>query len=69
MTSHGLHRSGLAVAGLGCELHSLPLLYAGYSGLGGVGWGLMYLTPVSCVMKWFPDKRGLATGMTLSGNL
>ena len=58
--------SGLAVAGLGVELHSLPLIYLGYSGLGGIGWGLMYLTPVSAMMKWFPDRRGLATGITLS---
>lgn len=58
--------SGLAVAGLGVELHSLPLVYLGYSGLGGIGWGLMYLTPVSAMMKWFPDRRGLATGITLS---
>ncbi len=57
---------GLAVAGLGVEWHSLPLVYLGYSGLGGVGWGLLYLTPVSAMMKWFPDRRGLATGITLS---
>ena len=54
------------MAGLGVEWHSLPLVYLGYSGLGGVGWGLLYLTPVSAMMKWFPDRRGLATGITLS---
>ena len=48
------------------ELHSLPLLYFGYGALGGLGWGLMYLSPVSTVMKWFPDRRGMATGITLS---
>jgi MFS family permease len=38
----------------------------GYGLLGGIGWGLMYLSPVTTVMKWFPDKRGLATGIALS---
>ena len=50
----------------GAHLHSLPLLYLGYGGIGGVAWGLLYFTPVSTTMKWFPDRRGLATGMTLS---
>eukprot|EP00591_Stephanopyxis_turris_P002155 CAMPEP_0195530084 /NCGR_PEP_ID=MMETSP0794_2-20130614/32846_1 /TAXON_ID=515487 /ORGANISM="Stephanopyxis turris, Strain CCMP 815" /LENGTH=547 /DNA_ID=CAMNT_0040661505 /DNA_START=461 /DNA_END=2104 /DNA_ORIENTATION=+ len=56
----------LMLTGLGVELHSLALVYAGYGLLGGVGWGLMYLTPVSTCMKWYPDRRGFATGLALS---
>jgi len=58
--------TGLATCGLAVETHSLPLLYAGYSALGGVAWGMLYLSPVDSIMKWFPDRRGLATGITLS---
>eukprot|EP00550_Attheya_septentrionalis_P001454 CAMPEP_0198289224 /NCGR_PEP_ID=MMETSP1449-20131203/7489_1 /TAXON_ID=420275 /ORGANISM="Attheya septentrionalis, Strain CCMP2084" /LENGTH=651 /DNA_ID=CAMNT_0043987521 /DNA_START=212 /DNA_END=2167 /DNA_ORIENTATION=+ len=58
--------SALCTTALGVHLHSLPLLYMGYGMFGGVGWGLMYLAPVTTVMKWFPDRRGLATGMALS---
>ncbi|KAL7499289.1 hypothetical protein ACHAWT_006910 [Skeletonema menzelii] len=56
----------LLTTAVGIETHTLPLLYLGYGLLGGVGWGLMYLTPVSAAMKWFPDRRGLATGIALS---
>jgi MFS family permease len=58
--------TGLMTCAAGAHLHSLPLIYLGYGGIGGAAWGLLYLTPVSVVMKWFPDRRGLATGMTLS---
>lgn len=58
--------SALVTTGIGVELHSLPLVYAGYSLLGGIGWGLCYLAPVTTCMKWFPDRRGLATGLALS---
>ena len=57
---------GLLVSAAGCHLHSLPLVYFGYGCLGGVGWGLGYISPVSNLMKWFPDRRGLATGMALA---
>jgi MFS family permease len=57
---------GLITTGVGVHLHQLPLVYLGYSVFGGVGWGLMYLCPVTSVMKWFPDRRGLATGIALS---
>lgn len=56
----------LCTTALGVELHSLPLLYLGYGLLGGIAWGFLYLTPVTSVMKWFPDKRGFATGVALS---
>mmetsp|Transcript_7563 Transcript_7563/g.11539 ORF Transcript_7563/g.11539 Transcript_7563/m.11539 type:complete len:657 (+) Transcript_7563:112-2082(+) len=58
--------SGLVVTGAGVYCHELPLVYLGYGVLGGVGWGLMYLSPVTTVMKWFPDQKGLATGIALS---
>ncbi|KAL9182040.1 hypothetical protein ACHAXT_012383 [Thalassiosira profunda] len=56
----------LLTTAAGIEMHALPLVYAGYGVLGGIGWGLMYLTPVTAAMKWFPDRRGLATGIALS---
>ena len=56
----------LTLGGAAVHLESLPLLYAAYGGLGGIGWALLYLPPVSTTMKWFPDRRGLAAGMTLS---
>jgi len=58
---------GYAVAGLALGLHSLVLLYFGYGLLGGIGLGLGYVTPVTTVAKWFPDRKGLATGMVIMG--
>ncbi len=57
---------GLTLSALGCELHQLPLLYAGYGLLGGIGWGLGYISPVSTLLRWFPDRKGLAAGMALT---
>ena len=56
----------LLTSAVGVEMHALPLVYLGYGIMGGVGWGLLYLTPVTSAMKWFPDRRGLATGIALS---
>ena len=56
----------LVGGGVAVHLESLPLLYAAYGGLGGIAWALLYLPPVSTTMKWFPDRRGLAAGLTLS---
>jgi len=58
---------GTAVAGLALAVRSLPLLYLGYGLLGGIGLGLGYVTPVTTVAKWFPEKKGLATGMVIMG--
>ena len=55
------------IGGLGVSVHSLPLVYAGYGVLGGCGAGLSYVSPVSNMSKWFPDKRGLATGAAVMG--
>jgi MFS family permease len=58
---------GFLVGALGVRLHSLPLLCFGYGVLGGCGLGVGYITPVSTLIKWFPDRRGLATGMAIMG--
>ncbi len=58
---------GLLVAALGIFTHQLWLLYLGYGGLSGVGLGLGYVAPVSTLIRWFPDKRGLASGLAIMG--
>ncbi len=58
---------GLALAALGVNLHQLWLLWLGGGVVGGVGLGLGYISPVSTLIKWFPDRRGLATGMAIMG--
>jgi OFA family oxalate/formate antiporter-like MFS transporter len=58
---------GYVVAGFAFQIKSLPLLYVGYGLIGGIGLGLGYVTPVAVVSKWFPDKKGLATGMVVMG--
>ena len=62
-----LFAAGYGVAALAFRIHSLPLLYAGYGVIGGIGLGLGYVTPVATVSKWFPDRKGLATGMVVMG--
>jgi OFA family oxalate/formate antiporter-like MFS transporter len=62
-----LFSAGYLVAALGLQLRSLVLLYLGYGVLGGIGLGLGYVTPVATVSKWFPDRKGLATGMVIMG--
>lgn len=59
----GCWGSGLAVAGLGTMMHNLPAIYLGYGLLGGLGFAFGYISPVTNLIKWFPDKRGLATGL------
>lgn len=58
---------GHLVAALALRWKSLPLLYLGYGVLGGCGLGLGYVTPVATVAKWFPDRKGLATGTVIMG--
>ncbi|TKD72074.1 OFA family MFS transporter [Pseudalkalibacillus hwajinpoensis] len=58
----GIFGSGLAV-----NMGSLPLLYIFYGALGGIGLGVGYIAPVSTLVKWFPDRRGLATGLAIMG--
>lgn len=58
---------GLVLGGIGVSMHQLWLVYLGCGLLGGVGQGLGYITPVSTLIKWFPDRRGLATGFAIMG--
>lgn len=58
---------GFLVAALGLQLHQLWLVYLGYGVLGGIGLGIGYVSPVSTLIKWFPDRRGMATGMAIMG--
>jgi MFS family permease len=58
---------GYLVGGLGILLHQLPLVYLGYGVIGGCGLGLGYVSPVSTLIRWFPDRRGMATGMAIMG--
>lgn len=58
---------GLALSALGVKLQQLWIVYAGYGLLGGIGLGLGYIAPVSTLMKWFPDRPGMATGMAIMG--
>src|ERR1700730_14907922 len=58
---------GIAGAGLAIDMGSLPMLYIFYGVMGGIGLGVGYITPVSSLVKWFPDRRGLATGLAIMG--
>ena len=58
---------GYIVGSIGILTHQLWLLYFGYGVLGGCGLGLGYVSPVSTLIKWFPDRRGMATGMAIMG--
>lgn len=58
---------GFLISALGVYLHEIRLLYLGYGVIGGIGLGLGYVSPVSTLIKWFPDRRGMATGMAIMG--
>jgi MFS family permease len=58
---------GLAISAIGVVTHQLWMLWAGSGVIGGVGLGLGYISPVSTLVKWFPDRRGMATGMAIMG--
>ena len=55
------------LAGYFASAHSLPGLYFSYGLLGGIGMGMGYITPVATITKWFPDRRGLMTGVAVAG--
>ncbi|WP_299051077.1 OFA family MFS transporter [uncultured Nocardioides sp.] len=59
--------SGFLVGALGIATAQLWLVYLGYGVLGGIGLGIGYISPVSTLIKWFPDRPGLATGMAIMG--
>jgi MFS family permease len=58
---------GFCLGGLGILTHQLWLLYLGYGVIGGCGLGLGYVSPVSTLIRWFPDRRGMASGMAIMG--
>jgi MFS family permease len=58
---------GLVISAMGVYTHHIWLLWLGAGVIGGIGLGLGYISPVSTLMKWFPDKRGMAAGMAIMG--
>ena len=59
--------AGFLIGGLGISTGQLWLLYLGYGVIGGIGLGIGYISPVSTLIRWFPDRPGLATGMAIMG--
>ncbi len=55
------------ISALGVYTHQLWLMWLGSGVIGGIGLGLGYISPVSTLIKWFPDRRGMATGMAIMG--
>ena len=58
---------GLLISAFGIYIHQLWLMWVGSGVIGGIGLGLGYISPVSTLIKWFPDRRGMATGMAIMG--
>ena len=58
---------GFLISALGVYLHQIWMLWLGSGVIGGCGLGLGYISPVSTLIKWFPDRRGMATGMAIMG--
>jgi MFS family permease len=58
---------GFLLSAVGVYVHNIWLIYLGYGVLGGVGLGIGYISPVSTLIRWFPDRPGMATGMAIMG--
>jgi MFS family permease len=58
---------GFLISALGVYLHNIWIIYFGYGIVGGFGLGIGYISPVSTLIKWFPDRPGMATGMAIMG--
>jgi MFS family permease len=58
---------GLLIGAFGIYVHQLWIMWIGSGVIGGIGLGLGYISPVSTLIKWFPDRRGMATGMAIMG--
>ena len=58
---------GMALSTIGISTHQLWIMVLGLGVIGGIGLGLGYISPVSTLIKWFPDRRGMATGMAIMG--
>src|ERR1700691_2302946 len=59
--------SGFLISAYGVYIHNIWVIYFGYGFVGGIGLGLGYISPVSTLIKWFPDRPGMATGMAIMG--
>src|SRR5579862_699518 len=59
--------TGLVIGGIGLAIRQSVLVWIGMGIIGGIGCGLGYIAPVSTLVKWFPDRRGMATGMAIMG--
>ncbi|MBC7415478.1 MAG: OFA family MFS transporter [Herminiimonas sp.] len=59
--------SGLVISAIGVKTHQIWMMWLGSGVIGGIGLGLGYISPVSTLIKWFPDRRGMATGMAIMG--
>jgi len=58
---------GLVISAVGVYIHQVWIMWLGSGVIGGIGLGLGYISPVSTLIKWFPDRRGMATGMAIMG--
>src|SRR5579862_2087871 len=58
---------GFVVSAIGVYIHNIWIIYIGYGVIGGFGLGIGYISPVSTLIKWFPDRPGMATGMAIMG--
>src|SRR5579863_4017820 len=58
---------GFFISAFGVYIHNLWIVYLGYGIFGGLGLGIGYISPVSTLIKWFPDRPGMATGMAIMG--
>lgn len=67
MLAASFYGVGLILAGLAIQLGNIYLFYFGYGVISGIGLGVGYICPVSTLVKWFPDRRGLATGLAIMG--
>jgi MFS family permease len=59
--------AGLIIGGIGLSIRQPSIVFLGMGVIGGIGCGLGYISPVSTLVKWFPDRRGMATGMAIMG--
>ncbi len=67
LAGSALFCAGYLIAGIALQMDNVPLFCLGYGVVGGIGIGMGYVTPVATVAKWFPDKKGLATGIVVMG--
>lgn len=67
LTAAACFGGGFVLSAIGVRTHQIVLIYLGYGVIGGFGLGLGYVTPVTVLIKWFPDRRGLAAGLAIMG--